>query len=292
LIGSEGTLGVITQAVVRLHPLPPNRAFAAYLFPDFHTGVESVKKMLQADLRPAVLRLSDPEETAIAVLLGSSAHPSLKERLGRWYVRMRGFDLQRGSLLLLVFEGSHSLVSVAKKEAHQYARSGLYLGSQPAQDWMRHRFRHPYLRDDLLDHSIMVDTLETAAPWEKLPTLYAAVRKALSDSILSTGPGALVFAHLSHGYSDGASLYFTFMARQQPGQEIAQWQTIKKAATEAILEHGGALSHHHGIGSMHRSWIHTYLGEEGLSLLAQLKKKMDPKNIMNPGKLLDVSSET
>jgi alkyldihydroxyacetonephosphate synthase len=292
LIGSEGTLGVITQAVVRLHPLPQNRAFSSYLFPDFAAGVDAVKKMLQADLRPAVLRLSDPQETALALLLAESQRPSLKERLGHLYVKLRGFDLQNGALLLLILEGPHSLVTVAKKEAHKYARSGLYLGSHPGRNWMKERFRHPYIRDDLLDRSVMVDTLETAAPWQKLPELYGAVRQALSDSILATAPGALVFCHLSHGYSDGASLYFIFMARQQPGQELEQWQTVKTAATEAILKHGGALSHHHGIGSMHKTWTATYLGQEGLSLLAELKKKFDPHNIMNPGKLLNASSQS
>jgi alkyldihydroxyacetonephosphate synthase len=292
LIGSEGTLGVITQAVVRLHPLPQSRAFAAYLFPDFAAGVNAVKEMLQADLRPAVMRLSDPQETAMALLLAESHRPSLKERLGHLYVKLRGFDLQNGALLLLIFEGPHSLVTVAKKEAHRYARSGLYLGSRPGRNWMKERFRHPYIRDDLLDRSVMVDTLETAAPWQKLPELYAAVRQALSDSILATAPGALVFGHLSHGYPDGASLYYTFMARQQPGQELEQWQTVKTAATEAILKHGGALSHHHGIGSMHKLWTSTYLGQEGVALLADVKKKIDPQNIMNPGKLLNASSQS
>jgi alkyldihydroxyacetonephosphate synthase len=286
LIGSEGTLGVITQAVVRLHPIPQHRIFATYLFPDFAEGVSAVRKMLQADLRPAVLRLSDPDETAVAVLLGKSPQPSLKELLGHWYIRFRGFDLQRGALLVLIFEGTRNLVSAARREAHRFLRSALYLGGEPARQWMKSRFHHPYLRDDLLDRSVMVDTLETAAPWETLPTLYAAVRQALSESILSTAPGALVFSHLSHAYPDGASLYFTFMARQQAGRELEQWQLIKEAATEAIIKHGGALSHHHGIGSMHKPWVQSYLGPGGLAFLEHLKRKIDPENIMNPGKLL------
>ena len=292
LIGSEGTLGVITEAVVRLHPLPENRVFASYLFPDFATGMDAVRNMLQADLRPAVLRLSDPEETAMALLLSRSSRPSLKERLGHLYVKARGFDLQKGALLLLIFEGPDSLVSAAKREAHRYARSGLHLGGLPARKWMKDRFRHPYIRDDLLERSVMVDTLETAAPWEKLPGLYRAVRQALCDAVLANAPGALVFGHLSHGYSDGASLYFTFMARQKSGQEFEQWQAVKTAATEAILKHGGALSHHHGIGTVHRLWTAAYLGKEGLSLLADLKKKLDPQNIMNPGKLLNASFQS
>jgi len=286
LIGSEGTLGVITEAVVRLHPYPPHRAFASYLFPDFASGVAAVRRMLQADLRPAVLRLSDPEETEMAVLLGTSKSSSFREKLGYWYIRSMGFDLRKGALLLLIFEGTRSLVSVQKREAHRLVGSALALGKIPARKWMKDRFRHPYLRDALLDRSVMVDTMETAASWEKLPQLYTAVRQALSDSLLTTAPGALVFTHLSHGYPDGASLYFTFMARQQEGREFEQWQSVKIAATEAVLKHGGALSHHHGIGTMHKDWMQTYLGQECLTMLAQLKKKTDPAYIMNPGKLL------
>jgi alkyldihydroxyacetonephosphate synthase len=286
LIGSEGTLGVITQAVVRVHPIPQHRAFITCLFPDFTTGLSAVRNMLQADIRPAVLRLSDPDETAMAMLLSKAPHPSVKERLGNWYVRFRGFDLEQSALVILIFEGNRSHVSAASRQARSFLKSGLYLGSSPARLWLKSRFHHPYLRDDLLDRSVMVDTLETAAPWEKLPTLYTAVRQALSESILNTAPGSLVFTHLSHAYPDGASLYFTFMARQQAGRELEQWHEVKEAATETILKHGGALSHHHGVGSMHKPWMRSYLGPEGLAFLEHMKEKVDPKNIMNPGKLL------
>lgn len=286
LIGSEGTLGVITQAVVRLHPISRHRAFAAHLFPDFATGMTAVRGMMQADVRPAVLRLSDPDETAMALLLSKSSHWSFKEHLSHWYVRCRGLDLRRGALLVSIFEGPRRLVSAARREARRFLRLGLPLGSHPARLWMKTRFRHPYLRDELMDRSVMVDTLETAALWERLPTIYVAARQALSASILKTAPSALVLSHLSHAYRDGASLYFIFMARQQAGGELEQWQMVKEAATQAILKNGGALSHHHGIGSMHKPWVHLYLGSGGLALLENLKRKLDPNNIMNPGKLM------
>ncbi len=286
LIGSEGTLGVITQAVVRLHPIVRHRAFASYLFPDFVTGMNAVRGMMQADVRPAVLRLSDPDETAMALLLSKSPRRSLKEHLSHCYVRCRGLDLRHSALLILTFEGSRRLVSAARGEARRFLRSGLPLGSHPARLWMKTRFRHPYVRDELMDRSVMVDTLETAAPWGRLPTLYGATRQAISTSILKTAPGALVLSHLSHAYPDGASLYFIFMARQQAGRELEQWQMVKEAATEAILENGGALSHHHGIGSMHKRWVQRYLGSGGLAFLEHLKGKVDPNNIMNPGKLM------
>jgi alkyldihydroxyacetonephosphate synthase len=288
LIGSEGTFGVISEAVIRLHPVPRYRAFASYLFPEFLSGMAAVRAMIQAEVRPAVVRLSDPEETAMGVVLASPARPSATDALGRWYVRWRGFDVDRSALLILIFEGEHALVSAARRGAHRLLRGGLYLGSRPARLWMRDRFLHPYLRDELMDGSVLVDTLETAAAWERLPKLYSEVRHVLSESIRKTAPGALVLTHLSHAYQDGASLYFTFMARQKQGEEVEQWQHIKDAATEAILDHGGALSHHHGIGHMHKSWVPRYLGPQGTAFLQQLKRQWDPRQMMNPGKLIDV----
>ncbi|MFP3870491.1 MAG: FAD-binding oxidoreductase, partial [Syntrophobacteria bacterium] len=286
LVGSEGTLGIITQALVRLHPIPEDRSFAAYLFPDFAAGMAAARHMMQAELRPSVLRLSDPDETAMALLLNRSPRPSLREYLGSWYIRCRGLDLERSALLILIFEGTPSLVSMARRRARTFLKAGVSLGKSPARMWMRSRFREPYLRDELMDRSVMVDTLETAAPWEKLPTLYAEVRKALLASILKTAPGALVLTHLSHAYPDGASLYFIFLSRQQEGRELQQWQVVKEAATEAILKHGGALSHHHGIGTMHKPWVQRYLGTGGLAVLEQLKCTLDPNQLMNPEKLV------
>jgi len=288
LIGSEGIFGIISEAVIRLHPVPRYRAFASYLFPDFLSGAAAVRAMMQAGIRPAVVRLSDPEETATGVVLRSPARLSFRDALGRWCLRWRGLDLDRSALLILIFEGERALVTAARRQADRLQRGGLHLGSRPARLWMRDRFLHPYLRDELMDRSVLVDTLETAAAWERLPKLYSQVRQVLSESIRKTAPGALVLTHLSHAYQDGASLYFTFMARQQQGQEVEQWQLIKDAATEAILDHGGALSHHHGIGHLHKSWIPRYLGPQGTAFLQQLKRQWDQQHIMNPGKLIDV----
>jgi alkyldihydroxyacetonephosphate synthase len=287
LIGSEGILGIITEAVIRLHPVPPHRAFASYLFPDFLSGVNAVRAMMQAGIRPAVVRLSDPEETAMAALLSRPPRPPVRDILGRWYVRWRGFDLDQGALLILVLEGEQVQVATAKRQAHRLFRRALHLGGRPSRLWMKARFLHPYLRDELMDRSVLVDTLETAATWERLPGLYAEVRHALSQAIGRTAPGGLVLTHLSHAYRDGASLYFIFMARQHPGHEVEQWQLIKDAATEAILKDGGALSHHHGIGRMHKGWIRRYLGPQTTMFLEQLKGQWDPQHIMNPGKLVD-----
>lgn len=285
LIGSEGALGVICQATVRLHPLPRRQDFATYLFPDFLSGIRAVRALVQSGMRPAVLRLSDPHETAMAYRLGKPLHPSIPERLAEQYLKIRALDIERGALLILIFEESRRRLTPLALSLRSILKPGAYLGSLPARRWMQSRFRHPYLRDDLMDRGIMVDSLETAVPWQKLPALYAAVRQALLDAIRPAASGALVLTHLSHAYSDGASLYFTFLARQQQGEELQQWQRVKTAATEAVLDQGGALSHHHGIGRVHTAWMRRYLTSDGMALLSHLKEKVDPHNIMNPGKL-------
>ncbi len=284
-IGSEGTLGVMTQATVRLHPLPRYRVFSSYLFSDFMAGIKAVRDLLQNTIRPAVIRLSDPYETAMAYWLNKSMQPSIKDRLAKLYLKIRALDLQRSSILILIFEESRRKMPLSRLPIRSILKSSAYLGSQPARSWAQNRFRHPYLRDDLIDRGIMVDSLETAAPWHKLPALYAGVRKTLLEVMGTTATSPLVLTHLSHAYLDGASLYFTFLARQQQGKELQQWERVKAAATETVIDLGGALSHHHGIGHVHRPWMRRYLTPEGMTLLSHLKDKLDPRNIMNPGKL-------
>ena len=133
---------------------------------------------------------------------------------------------------------------------------------------------------------MLVDTLETSTTWERLPALYAAVIGALETAIRADGLDPLVYCHVSHPYHVGASLYFTFMAKQIEGDELAQWARYKRAASDAIAAAGGALSHHHGVGLDHAPWAPDALGAEGMRMLRGLKTAIDPAGVMNPGKLL------
>jgi alkyldihydroxyacetonephosphate synthase len=265
--GSEGVLGVITHATMRLAPLPEQRDFRGYLFQSFHEGIEACRQLVHCELRPAVLRLSDePEtETTIAMRAPSAA--------------------VRAALLIVGFEGSEREVGWGWEQAEPVLgqHGGQSLGRGPGEAWDRSRYDAPYLRDLLLDHGIMADTLETATTWGHYLDLYRAVREAMAAAL---GERGHVMAHLSHSYSDGGSIYYTFLAPQERGNELGQWQRVKSAATQAIVEHGGALSHHHGIGSDHRPWMAAYLGAGGVRALAALKHAFDPRGIMNPGKLL------
>ncbi len=268
IAGSEGTLGVITRATIRLAPLPAQSDYRAYLLPNFDEGVEASREILQSGLRPAVLRLSDEAESEATALMQAGA-----EGLSR-------------CLCILGFDGDEAEIACCWQRATPILeRHGEQsLGSDPGEAWRRSRFEAPYLRDLLLDQSIMVDTLETATTWSNYLKLYRSVRDAMQNAM----GGGIVMAHLSHAYTHGASVYYTFLAAQRKGEELEQWQEVKDAASRAIIEGGGALSHHHGIGAEHRRWLPDYLGEGGIKTLRALKQAFDPQDIMNPSKLISI----
>jgi len=170
----------------------------------------------------------------------------------------------------------------------RYCGAGVAVGAGPAARWFQERYDAPYLRDSLIDHRILVDTVETATVWSNLERLYGAAREALLKGIWGTGVQGLVGCHVSHVYPEGASLYYTFLARQKRGEELAQYDAVKRAVTRAILDHGGHLSHHHGIGTEHAGYLREALGDDAWRLMRDLKRTMDPKGIMNPGKLFPV----
>jgi alkyldihydroxyacetonephosphate synthase len=282
VVGSEGALGVITEATLAVRPLPSARVYEGWSFRSFAEGAEAFRELEQAHASPDVARLSDEEETRLALALSSSG--SLFERAGLAYLRARGHA--GGCLVIAGFEGASSdEVSARQRRAGAVlARcGGLRLGARPGEAWLRGRYNGPYLRDELLDRGVMVETLETATTWTNLQFLYAAVRDALRAAL---GERSLVMCHVSHLYPAGASLYYTFMAAQERGREIEQWREAKTAACDAIIAAGGTITHHHAIGADHAPWLRAEIGTTGVDLLRATKARLDPRGIMNPGKLL------
>ena len=156
------------------------------------------------------------------------------------------------------------------------------MGTTPGSKWLKDRFYLPYIRDEFMDNGVLVDTLETATTWSNLHHLYQKVRAAIIDSF-STEHRALVYCHISHSYTDGASLYFSIIALQDKADPMAQWQKMKHAANRAILENGGVISHHHGIGLDHIEGMHW--DQQQINMIGDLQRTVDPKSIINPGKL-------
>ena len=284
IVGSEGVLGVIGEVTLRVRPAPPERRYEGWSFRGFAEGVEAFRVMEQADASPDVARLSDPQETRLSLALGSSG--SLAERAGRAWLRMRGHE--GGCLAIVGFEGDGEQVERRRSHTSALLRAGggLALGRRPGAAWLRGRFATPYLRDELLDRGVLVETLETATRWSNLDNLYRAVGDALRESLEARGTPPLVMCHVSHLYRSGASLYFTFLAAQEREDPLDQWRAAKTAATDAIVAAGGTITHHHAVGRDHAPWMPAEVGAVGVELIRAAKERLDPIGIMNPGKLL------
>lgn len=272
LIGSEGTLGVITRVRLRVHRAPAAVRYEAWSFPDFETGAAALRAVTQNATGPTVVRLSDEAETGVNL--------ATTEAIGE-------SQITGGCLAITMFEGTEEHVESrhAETSALLAARGGTSLGEGPARAWERGRFGAPYLRDSLLAAGALCETLETATDWSNVTALKTAVTQALTDSLAETGTPALVMCHISHVYACGASLYFTVVAGQR-GNPIEQWKTAKRAASDAIMATGGTITHHHAVGADHRPWMRDEIGELGVQVLRAVKATLDPAGILNPGKLI------
>ena len=284
LTGSEGAFGVITEATLGVRPLPAERRYEGWSFRSFAEGCAAFRAMEQEHVSPDVARLSDEDETRMAMAM--SSHGGLAERAGKAYLRSRGHGA--GCIAIVGWEGAegHAARRAADTRRVLRAHGGLSLGARPGRSWLRARYLGPYQRDELLARGGLAETLETATSWSNLATLHRAVGDALREALGARGTPALVACHVSHLSPSGASLYFTFLARAQRGEELDQWRAAKRAAMEAIVANGGTITHHHAVGRDHAEWLRDEIGELGVEALRAVKERLDPRGIMNPGKLL------
>ena len=272
MIGSEGVFGIITRVRVRVHPVPAATRYEAWSFPDFATGADALRAVVQTGTGPTVIRLSDEAETGVNLATSESIGED----------RITG-----GCLAVTVFEGTEAHVESRHAETRSLlqARGGTSLGEAPAHAWEHGRFGAPYLRDSLLSAGALCETLETATNWSNVAALKAAVTEALTTSLAESGTPALVLCHISHVYPTGASLYFTVVAGQR-GNPSEQWRTAKTAASDAMMRTGATITHHHAVGADHRPWMTAEVGVLGVAVLRAVKATLDPAGILNPGKLI------
>jgi alkyldihydroxyacetonephosphate synthase len=309
VIGSEGTLGVVTRATLRLHPRPKVSAFAAFAFDSTEAGWEGIRELFQSGLRPAVARLYDPFDAMLA-RQGSVKSESTKKGPGAAAPGMGGNVLRTilrapgamnalieglgsrvfgGALLVLVFEGDDGLATRDCAEARRILekRGARYEGEGPARKWLAHRYSVSYRQAPVFSGGAFSDTMEVAASWSKLGALYDGVRRAL-------GKDVFVMAHFSHAYPDGCCIYFSFAGSAPPRTEDGAWDArceevydrAWKAALAAAVEAGGTLAHHHGVGRSKAPKLAAELGSVGISSVKAVKRAFDPEGILNPGALL------
>jgi alkyldihydroxyacetonephosphate synthase len=284
VIGSEGTLGVIPDVTVKVRPAPAVRRFEAWVAESFEAGSEIVRAMAQGSGLPDVVRLSDEDETRVSLALAGPR--GLQGRLFDGYLGLR--RRRGGCLIVIGIDGDQESVARRRALAVRALRAGgaAYLGQAAGRSWDHGRFEGPYLRDTLMGMGAIVETLETSHTWSRLGDLHRAVGAAIRGALEAEGTPGLAFAHLSHAYADGASLYFTYVARARRGAELEQWRAVKRAASEAIVANGGTITHHHAIGRDHAPYMEAEVGKVGLEALRAVKERLDPAAIMNPGKLL------
>ena len=287
VLGSEGTLGVITEVGVRVRPVPAVRRYEAWIAADFAAGRDLVRELAQADSLPDVTRLSDENETRVSLGLSNTSGP--KRAVFEAYLRLR--RRSSGCIVICGWDGEREAVGARRALAARILRSSgaAPLGREPGRAWLRGRYEGPYLRDELLDLGYMVETLETSHTWSRVDELYRGVGNALAEAMRVQGAPGLVMCHLSHAYRDGASLYFTFIAPRRAGGEIEQWRAVKTSACEAIVAAGATITHHHAVGTDHAPYMSAEVGELGIEALRSLKQRLDPAAVMNPGKLLPAS---
>jgi alkyldihydroxyacetonephosphate synthase len=281
VLGSEGTLGVITEVTARVRPAPKSKAYEGWVAPDFETGAEIVRALAQHGEEPDVLRLSDEEETRVALDL--SRPDGFEKSALNAYLGLR--RRRGGCLMICGWEGEGESVRRRRSLGHRRLREGgaVSLGRAAGRSWEKARYEGPYQRDELLGHGVFVETLETSHTWSRLHELKADVTAALKGVL---GDRSIAMCHLSHAYRDGASLYFTFLAKARQGEELAQWRETKTAASEAIVSAGGTITHHHAVGRDHAPYMGAEVGELGLEALRAVKERLDPAGVMNPGKLI------
>jgi alkyldihydroxyacetonephosphate synthase len=286
VLGSEGRLGVLTQATVRIRPLPEHEGFYACFFRDWESGVNAVRAIVQARLPLSMVRLSDAQETETTLALSG------QERLLPWADRgLKLFGYGPGRCLMLYgLTGRRNQAGPVRRQLSAIARAnnGLPVGSLIGNQWRKSRFKSPYLRNTLWEQGYAIDTLETAVPWSAVLATAERTKTALRDGLSDIGERVLVFCHLSHVYEDGASIYFTYLYRRaaDPDETLYRWQRLKHSASQVIVDQGGTISHQHGVGSDHAPYLSAEKGAVGIQMLETVCASVDPHGIMNPGKLL------
>ncbi len=260
LLGSEGTLAVITEAWVRVRPRPKRRRSASVRFPTFAAGCEAVREIVQAGMRPSNCRLLEAREAALT-LAGDGT----------------------SALLVLGFEEVVEPADRAFALCRAHGGSVEEGGGGGSGAWREAFLRAPYLRDTFVAMGVLSETFETAITWERLPGFVASVGAAAREAL---GEG-VVTCRLTHAYPDGAAPYFTVLAPARRGEEEEQWARVKRAASEAILEAGGTITHHHAVGREHRPFYDRQRPEPFAAALRAAKAELDPQGLLNPGVLFE-----
>jgi alkyldihydroxyacetonephosphate synthase len=275
MIGSEGTFGILYSATLRLcRYQPQNTRYYGFLFKTWEDGVNACREVMQGEFGfPSVFRLSDPEETDVGLRM-YHVHGTPADIL----FRRLGYQPMQRCLMLGTCDGERDFARLVEGKLKKICKSYGAFDLTPfkvAQSWEKSRFTDPYMREDLMDYGVLIDTLECAVTWESMRRVHEEVR-----AVIKARPKTICMTHLSHAYPQGGNLYFIFVARMS---EINEYLELQYSVLEAILKAGAAMSHHHGMGKQTSPWFVEQIGRQQLDVVRVLRDHFDPHHIMNPG---------
>jgi alkyldihydroxyacetonephosphate synthase len=292
ILGSEGRLGIITEATVHVHRLPQKRQIYGYLFPDWSRGLLTMTAIAESDAVPSVTRVCDPYETRLyfATKKREGFGGRAKSLVSKFYLQqVRRFDMHQMCLSFIGYEGSVEHVNIQKSLIDEIVarHGGLCIGTGPGELYDQKKFDTPYIRDFLLDRGALADVSETSAPWSLLENLYNGVMKRAGKAFDEIGTRGYIMCHLAHSYHSGACLYFTFAFRpSDEARSLQQYDVVKRAIQQGFIDFGGTLSHHHAVGVEHAAWLSEDISPVGVSMIRSLLDGVDPRHNFNPGKIV------
>jgi alkyldihydroxyacetonephosphate synthase len=292
VLGSEGRLGIITEATVQIRRIPERRVILGYLFPTFADGIAAMQDLAASENSVSVTRVSDAHETQFSFAM--RVRPTLVDRLQSRALRIflsrrLGFDPEQMCLSFIGYEGSRRHVAWQRRAVGRLIKrhGGLCIGSGPGALYDQKKFDIPYIRDYLLDRGAAGDVSETATTWSGLMPVYDAVITAANGAFAGLAAQGYVMCHLSHSYHAGACLYFTFAFRATSNHDMAaEYEVVKSAIQQAFVDNGATLSHHHAVGTEHAHWLQQDISAPGVAMLKALFDGTDPGNHLNPGKIV------
>ncbi len=275
--GSEGIFGIVVELTWKIYRyMPENRQYFSFVFPSWQSAVDAAREISQSEFgMPAVFRISDPEETHHGLKLYG-----IEDTVFDKIMSFRGFKPMQRCLFLGTADGELNFAKNIKKQVKKICKrhGAMYLTAYPVKKWEPGRYRDPYLREDLMDFGIIIDTLETSVKWDNLHKVHELCR-----SYVKSRPDTICMTHASHFYPQGTNLYFIFIMKEKDRTAYLKFQ---RGLIDEIEKSGGSLSHHHGVGRMIRHLMPKHLGNNQIKVLKSLKKHFDPENIMNPGALI------
>jgi alkyldihydroxyacetonephosphate synthase len=291
VLGSEGRLGVITEATIHVRRVPPERKLLGYLFPTWTAGLAAMRDIAASEACPSVTRVSDAPETAFSFATRTAPTPldRVKSKALQAFLRRRGWDLEAMCLSFIGYEGSARHVAAERKLTERIIKRhrGICIGRGPGELYDQKKFDTPYIRDFLLDRGAPADVSETSAPWSELQTVYGNVMAAGHGAFHRLGVPGYLMCHLSHSYHSGACLYFTFALNPPDDRDaLEDYGVVKRAIQQAFVDSGATLSHHHAVGTEHAHWLEEDISTPGVAMLRALFEGTDPSANLNPGKIV------